>query len=199
MIYMDSNNVPMLCLSDKGISDYVKEQEEKRKAVKGRGYQNWKRNVIQQAYIDQRGIVDRISSYVSGESDMVQETVSSYVNKMLSSFNNHVEKSLISGDPDFYIPLLLSWLESHYPVKVLRDNLLPFISDEIISYLVEREKKSSSNDFSSPLPLPLSQLKDWAIINHLRLVDLCPTPLLSFGLEQVDSFTSLLSTMLDKL
>ena len=196
MLYMDSNNTPAISLSDEGIEAYVKEQEEKKKAVKGYGYQTWKRNVIKQAYIDQRTIVNRISCYISGEADMIEEVISEYVDKLLISFNTHVEKSLISADPDFYIPLLLSWLESQYPVKVLRDNLVPFISSSTISHLKSRE--SSKRD-SSSVPVPLSLLKDWASLNHSRLAGLRSNSLLSFGIDQVDSFASLLSTILDKL
>lgn len=192
MLYMDSNNTPAISLCDEGIEDYVKEQEKKKKAVKGYGYQKWKRNVIKQAYIDQRTIVNRISRYISGEADMIEEVISEYVDKLLISFNTHIEKSLISADPDFYIPLLLSWLEGQYPVKVLRDNLLPFISNSTISHLMRRDENIKEDS----VPLPLSPLKDWASLNHSRLAGLSSN---SFGIDQVDSFASLLSTILDKL
>lgn len=173
ILYMDSNNVPVPCLTDKGIEDHMIQQEKRRVEIKRRGYPDWKRFVIRQAYIDQRAIVDKLARYVCGRINLRAEFVQEYISKMLDSFKKDVSEVVATGGRDLYVPLLINWLDGHYPVKILQETLSPFLS---CSHLI-----------STVILVPLI---DWAETN-LTFIE---HPLQS-GIPQVDTFTSLLMTI----
>ena len=177
LVYMDSNNVPVMCYSDNDIIRHVEDQEKERMAIKGKGYDNWQRNVIRQAYIDQREIVFKLSRCLRGLNDLRQELAENYAQKVLTSFRTHVDETIQTKGVDLYIPLLLNWMETCYPPKILGDSLLPIVSH--IDCL-------SMNC--------ASLLGQWAQENASRLEDIPAS-----GLSSVDSFLSILTAILNRL
>ena len=175
IIYMDSNNVPVLRYSDKDIEEHIVEQEQRRIKEKGRGYENWKKNVIRQAYIDQRSIVHKISNYITGNVDMRQEVIEEYTGKLLKSFNEQVHDNMLTHGIDYYIPLLINWMDLHYPAKILQDTLVP---------LVDHMSMDNSMSLS---------LMEWAEQNIKQLRNVNPS-----GINCVDSFLTVLTVVMDK-
>lgn len=178
LIFMDSNNVTSLSYSDEGIQEHIMEQEKKRISLKGIGYEKWRKIVMYQSYTDQKDIVNKIAHYVSGRTNLREEFVNEYVSKLLNCFSSHVDEALSINGVDMFIPLLVSWLDTHYPAKILWENLLPFLTNASIL---------ASNC--------LSPLSGWAQDNLtlINSIDTCS------GLPQVDSFVLLLTTIVETL
>ena len=171
LIYLDSNNAPAIIFSDDDIVKRVEENEKEIMSIKGKGYDEWKRSMHQQAYKDQRDIVLKLASCLSGECDLRGEVAEDYTHRFLESFSAKVDDPLNSEGPDLYIPLLLNWIENFYPPQMLREFMF-------------------SPTFCCLSETSCNKLLNWAEKNSVRLKDM---PL--NGLYSVELFISVLHTV----
>ena len=125
----------------------------------------------QQAYKDQRDIVLKLASCLSGECDLRGEVAEDYTHRFLESFSAKVDDPLNSEGPDLYIPLLLNWIENFYPPQMLREFMF-------------------SPTFCCLSETSCNKLLNWAEKNSVRLKDM---PL--NGLYSVELFISVLHTV----
>ena len=125
LLYLDSNNVPMLTASNEEIVKIVEKKEAERIRCKGKGYSEWKRGVIFQAFVDQRDVVQLLAECLSGQRDLRSEMVAANWTNVLNSYDDHVLYPLAnSRDANLYTALLLQWLEVHCHPRSLRDSQL---------------------------------------------------------------------------
>ena len=122
VVYMDSNNVAVLQARDEEIEAIVREKEEERVKRKGKGYSDWKRGVISQAFRDQRDLVCLLCSCLSGLGDLPSHTLGCSWLRVLDSFQEHVVVPAgESRDGELFLALLLQWLECQHRPQSLRD------------------------------------------------------------------------------
>ena len=116
MIYMDSNNVPVPGYSNEDIDAHLLKQENERIKVKGEGYTDWKRETYRQAYKDQRDLVFKLTRCVSGCGNLCTDVIADYISRLMESYNKCVKQRVIElEDSNLFLPLLLDWLQNHYP------------------------------------------------------------------------------------
>ena len=176
VIYMDSNNVPVVGYTDNDIDAHLLKQEEERIKVKGKEYLSWKRETYRQAYKDQRELVRMLTSCVSGHGNLCEYVITDCISRLINSYNSCVEQRLSElADSDLFLPLLLDWLQSHYPPKSITELLQP---------LLEWGGQSAV----------LDPLRNWA--EHVYALVLS---LETSGLEAVDQFEQILSQVTCKL
>lgn len=120
LVYLDSNNVPVLGASDGEIDDLVTEREKKRVQIKGQGYSSWKRDVVKQAFCDQRDLVTLLARCLSGQQNLLQHALCRHWSVVLDSFEQHMASAVV--DVDIFLPLLIQWLENHHQPNSLRDH-----------------------------------------------------------------------------
>ena len=122
LICLDSNNVDVLCASDKDIDALVKKKEEERMKRKDRGYSDWERLVVTQAFRDQRDVVTLLCACLSGQGDLLSHMLNSSWLHILESFQEHVERMMPGSEgEELFLPLLLQWLECQHQPASLRD------------------------------------------------------------------------------
>ncbi len=119
LLYLDSNNEPVLLATEDDIDKLVEAREQKYIKRKGVGYEPWKRKILRQSLCDQRDVVALLSDCLRGTHTLSSEYVSSHWEKMLSSYREMVTTS--ARDRDVHTVGLLCWLESGYSVRGLRD------------------------------------------------------------------------------
>lgn len=125
MIYLDSNNAPVLAASDTDILALVRKKEKERVQRKGRGWSEWKRGVIYQAFVDQRALVSMLADCLCDNADLRGELLRVSWSRMLDSYDQNVVARLSSSeDTGLYVALLLHWLEEQYHPQTLRDTHL---------------------------------------------------------------------------
>ena len=125
LIYLDSNNVPVLGASDADILALVHKKEKERVQRKGKGWSEWKRGVIYQAFVDQRALVSMLADCLCDNADLRGELLRVSWSRMLDSYDQNVFARLSSSeDTGLYVALLLHWLEGQYHPQTLRDTHL---------------------------------------------------------------------------
>ena len=134
LVYLDSNNVPVLGASDEEIDDIVVEREKKRVQKKGQGYSSWKRDVIKQAFCDQRDLVTLLARCLSGQQSLLQHVLCRHWSVVLDSFEQHVAAGAVVG-VDMFLPLLIQWLENHHQPNSLRDHQVSTVGSNAIAPL----------------------------------------------------------------
>ena len=140
LIYLDSNNEPVLLASESAIDQLVQAREKKRIERKGVGYENWKRNLLRQSLTDQRDVVQMLTECLHGSHSLPREYVSSHWERLLSGFRSKVKST--ADDGDMHTLNVLSWLESEYSVKGFRDSYmrpLLFFGADSLTPSVRRE------------------------------------------------------------
>lgn len=122
LLYLDSNNVPVLGASDADILAHMHKKEKERVQRKGKGWSEWKRGVIFQAFVDQRQLVWMLADCLCGKVDLRGELLGSSWCRVLDSYEQSVVAFLDSReDSGLYVALLLQWLEAHYRPQTLKD------------------------------------------------------------------------------
>lgn len=180
LLYLDSNNIPVLTYCDSDFEQRVLENERERIATTGLGYTDWKREVYQQAYKDQKNLVMKLAEYVNSHGSMCLDILEDFSSHLLNSYDINVTKQFeVVGDTDLLIPLVLRWCELHYPPQVLRENLLPMVDWAISSEL-------STN--------VLMNLKGWAESLCVQLLALQPTEIPS-----IDKLQEFLTDIIQRL
>ncbi len=180
MIVLDSNNNINVTASNEEIVKRVEKSEKERIAKTGKGYDNWRRNMFIQSHIDQRDITITIAQCVSGMLDLRQVKAEGYIRQILTSYTKNVDTPLQSESPDYYLPLLLSWMDNYYPPQMLRDGLIPLVANSAI--------------VTSLSSTTYHELVVWAEINCLRLEGMSLN-----GLPSVQMFDSIINQINNKL
>ncbi len=125
LVYLDSNNVPLLTATNSEIVKLVEKKEGERIQRKGRGYSEWKRGVIYQALVDQRDVVQLLAGVLYGSKNICSEWLMSRWTLLLDSYSQHVVLPLAdSQDRGLRTALLVQWLENHCRPQTLRDTHL---------------------------------------------------------------------------
>ena len=135
MIILDSNNNANITASDEDIICKVEQSEKEKMAKSGKGFGEWRKSMYQQSHKDQRDILLKIASCIAGKLDLRQEKAENYAKEMLKSYATNVDTPLQSSTPDLYLPLLLSWMDDHYPPQVLKEGITQLVSASTISCL----------------------------------------------------------------
>jgi hypothetical protein len=176
VVYTDSNNVPTISYTDGDIEGHIVTQEKERIKMKGEGYPTWRKNVIRQAYHDQRAAVHMICRYISGCDDIRRDLAHDYINGMLDSFDNDVRGGVaVGGATDLYLLLLIEWLDNSHPPKVIRETLSPFLSNKEVVAMDT-----------------LNRLEVWSRETYFCLHD----DIQPLGISSVDSFITVLQFIL---
>ncbi len=124
LVYLDSNNVPVLTAGNSDIVQIVKKESERLRR-KGRGYSEWKRGVMYQAFVDQRDVVQLLVEVLYGSKNLCTEVLTTHYTRLMDSFSEHVDQPLgDKADRGMYTALLVHWLENHYRPQTLRDTHL---------------------------------------------------------------------------
>ena len=180
MIILDSNNNVNVTASNEEIVKRIEKSEKERIAKTGQGYDNWRRAMYTQSHVDQRDVIVKMAKCVGGVLDLRQEKAESYTKQILTSYAKSVDTPLQSSSPDYYLPLLLSWLDNYYPPQILRDGLIPLVSSSVtVSCL-------SSTTYH--------ELIAWTDSNYLRLKDMSLN-----GLPGVQMFANIVNQVNRKL
>lgn len=125
LIYLDSNNAPVLTASDVDLLGLVHKKEKERVQRKGKGWSEWKRGVVYQAFIDQRALVGMLADCLCDSGDLRGELLRVSWSRMLDSYDQSVGARLSgSKDTGLYVALLLHWLEGQYHPQTIRDTHL---------------------------------------------------------------------------
>ena len=168
LLYLDSNNEPVLLATETDIDKLVEAREQKYIKRKGVGYEPWKRNILRQSLCDQRDVVAVMSDCLQGTHTLSCEFVSSHWEKMLSNYREMVTTTV--GDRDVHTVDLLCWLESGYSVRGLRDAYmrpLLFFGGESLTPQLRVEMQSWAEELSRMQPVGgLDHIN-----NFLELVD----------------------------
>ena len=172
IVYLDSNNVPVLSYNDEDISRHIEDAERREVEKTGNGFTEWH----QQALVDQRQVVLTLARVLSGTIDLRSKLIQDYVDRMLESFESCVVKKM-NGDLAMYLPLLMDWLESCHSANSLHKNL--------------RSMLALANHVHTG---GLSHLCDWVRHNQTWL---CGTE--ESGIESVDQFKAMLTNINDLL
>ena len=176
MVYMDSNNIPVPGYTNEDIDALLLKQENERIKVKGKGYTDWKREMYRQAYKDQRELVLKLTQCVSGCGNLCTDVIANYISRVMKSYNECVEQRLVKlGDSNLFLPLLLDWLQNHYPPQTMEETLLPML-----------EQNAGLTE--------LDPLREWARHVHAQL-----SLLEISGLTTIDLLQEILETILTKL
>ena len=166
VLYLDSNNEPVLLATSGDIKSLVEKREQKHIARSGVGYTPWKRDTLEQSLHDQRDVVNLLCDCVRGECDLRYELINSYWKRLVRSYRENV--TCQPGSGDLYAVMLLNWLESHYSAHV--------ISECYIRMLIQLGKQFLSEQL-------LLEVQAW--------VSECSSDnLTSTGISQVDHFSS---------
>ena len=125
LIYLDSNNAPVLTASDVDLLGLVHKKEKERVQRKGKGWSEWKRGVVYQAFVDQRALVGMLADCLCDSGDLRGELLRVSWSRMLDSYDQSVGARLSgSEDTGLYVALLLHWLEGKYHPQTIRDTHL---------------------------------------------------------------------------
>ena len=125
LIYLDSNNAPVLTASDVDLLGLVHKKEKERVQRKGKGWSEWKRGVVYQAFVDQRALVGMLADCLCDSGDLRGELLRVSWSRMLDSYDQSVGARLSgSEDTGLYVALLLHWLEGQYHPQTIRDTHL---------------------------------------------------------------------------
>lgn len=125
LIYLDSNNAPVLTASDVDLLGLVHKKEKERVQRKGKGWSEWKRGVVYQAFVDQRALVGMLADCLCDSGDLRGELLRVSWSRMLDSYDQSVGARLSgSKDTGLYVALLLHWLEGQYHPQTIRDTHL---------------------------------------------------------------------------
>lgn len=176
LVYMDSNNVPVLCYDDADIVRHIEEAERRAVEKKGKGFTDWHRAMYQQALVDQRQVVLKLAQALSGTLDLQSELVRNYMDRILDSFGSCVTKKM-NGDAAMFLPLLVDWLENCHPAKSLHKTLGPML--ESPHHLCAAR---------------LAQLCSWVQDNQAQLSGMEES-----GIQSVDKFTVVLRDINNQL
>lgn len=126
MLYLDSNNVPVLTASDAEILQIMAKKEAESVRKKGRGWSEWKRGVIFQAFVDQREVVRMLGRCLCGQSDLRTELLDASWAQVLDSYERHVSVGS-QEDPELGPALLVQWLEVQYRPQSLYKHQLALL------------------------------------------------------------------------
>lgn len=122
VLYLDSNNEPVLLASDDDLQKLVAQREEKHIKKKGTPYSDWKRGNILQGFVDQRNFVKLIWECAAGIRDLRSELLTTSWCRIIDSYNYCVSSVLNeSRDNGLYTALLLQWLEQHYCPQTIKN------------------------------------------------------------------------------
>ena len=125
IVYLDSNNVPVLRASDAVIRELISEAEAKRIKRKGKGYSDWKRGVIFQAFVDQRALLGILAQCLTGAKDLRMELLDSLWTIILDSYDKCVKEKLCGcSDKGLQLALLTHWLETEHRPQSMRNHQL---------------------------------------------------------------------------
>ena len=144
MIILDSNNCTNVTSSDKEILEMVKKSERERILKTGKGFDKWRKSMYVQSHIDQRDCLLKIAKCVSGQTDLRQEKAEKYAQQVLNSYLATVDTPLQNHTPDYYLPLLLSWMDNCYPPQILREGLIPLVSTSLSCLSIDTRHRLSS-------------------------------------------------------
>lgn len=125
VLYLDSNNEPVLLATIEDIKNLVEKRENKHITKKGVGYTPWKRNTLEQSLHDQRDVVSLLCDCLRGECDLRSELINSYWKRLVWSYRDHVTCPPESGD--LYAVMLLNWLESHYSAHIISEHYIKML------------------------------------------------------------------------
>ena len=128
VLYLDSNNEPVILASDDDLCNLVAKREEKHLKKKGKLYSKWKRENVLQGFIDQRNVVKLVWECLAGKRDLRSEILSTSWCRLIDSYCECV-KNVVSDnqDCDLYMALLLQWLEEHYCPETIQHTHLELL------------------------------------------------------------------------
>ena len=126
MLYLDSNNVPVLTASDTEILQIMAKKEADLVRKKSRGWSEWKRGVIFQAFVDQREVVRMLGRCLCGQSDLRTELLEASWAQVLDSYERHVSTGS-RENPGLGPALLVQWLEVQYRPQSLYEHQLALL------------------------------------------------------------------------
>lgn len=122
LLYLDSNNEPVLAANNSDLVSLIEKRENERIRRKGRGYSEWKRGVMYQAFVDQRDVVQLLAEVLYGSKSLCSEVMRTQWTRLLASYREHVVQPLgDSADKGLYTSLLLNWLETYCRPQIMKD------------------------------------------------------------------------------
>lgn len=122
VLYLDSNNTPVLKVSDEELDRILHFKEQERVKNRGQGYSPWQRTIKVQAWKDQRRLLDVLSECFSGTHNLRTELLDASWNSLLESYYGNVCTHGTELDHQtMCLLLLVQWLQSERPPKGIRE------------------------------------------------------------------------------
>lgn len=122
VLYMDSNNTPILKVSDDELNTILHLKEQERMKKKGQGYSPWQRTIRLQAWKDQRRLLDVLCECLSGKHDLRTELLDASWDSLLTSYYNSVcTHGAELGHQTICLLLLVQWLQTERHPKGIRE------------------------------------------------------------------------------
>lgn len=114
LLYLDSGNVAVVGASAADLAHITQQKERKYVKLKGRGYSDWERSVVYQAFADQRDVLLLLARCLVGQVELPAALLCGHWTRLLHSYQEHVTKH-----HDDETVLLLQWLErEHHPLSM---------------------------------------------------------------------------------
>eukprot|EP00731_Ephydatia_muelleri_P019146 Em0011g1186a len=127
VLYMDSNNTPVLKASDEELNRMLHLKEQERIKNKGQGYSPWQRTIKLQAWKDQRCLLDVLSECFSGTHNLRTELLDGSWNSLLESYYSNVcSHGVELGHQTMCLLLLVQWLQTERHPKGIREMQVSF-------------------------------------------------------------------------
>lgn len=128
VLYMDSNNTPVLKASDEELNRMLHLKEQERIKNKGQGYSPWQRTIKLQAWKDQRCLLDVLSECFSGTHNLRTELLDGSWNSLLESYYSNVcSHGVELGHQTMCLLLLVQWLQTERHPKGIREMQVSFL------------------------------------------------------------------------
>lgn len=181
VLYMDSNNTPILRVSDEELNRILVTKEQDKIRRKGEGYSPWQRTIRLQAWKDQRRVLDVLSYCLSGKHNLRTELLDSSWGSLLDSYYSCVcshgegPQTICTGHQTMCLLLLVQWLQverhpksiSEVQVALLRQVGVQWVSTKLLAKVIRwmgdvRDvcKCSSGIEETNTLLLVLDELEE---------------------------------------
>ena len=128
VLYLDSNNTPILRASDEELNRILASKEQEKMKKRGEGYTTWQRTIKLQAWKDQRHLLDVLSDCLSGRHNLRTELLDSTWRSLLDSYYSNVcTHGARSGHHTICLLQLVQWLQVERRPKAIREVQLSFL------------------------------------------------------------------------